>query len=245
VSVPDFGLWPLVRIPVLFCALSATETAWAGPEDDPWTVLFSSAEIGSSMFSGGGFKRSLTGPLAAGGFVLLGTAGAGSLRDREVGHHAPVQIDYMSTQGSLLIGHQWKLERGVWALMVGGEADLRQPVVNGTLLEREDPLLGLRVQAEFWLHPTENTVATGTLIAGTSRPHLWARATWGYRVWQSIHVGPEAALSLEPNFAEGRLGVHLTGLRIRSYHLRLSGGILFQNSGEPAAYGTLGTYFHL
>lgn len=214
-------------------------------KEEPSRILFSSVEMGASTFVGSGFKWRLDGPSDTTGIVLMGTAGAGTLRDRQIREDGLVRLDHLSSQGSLLLGYQRMTGRGVWAVLAGAEADLRQPLVGGALMERIDPAFGVRLQAELWRHPTDRTLVTGTLIAGTAGPHLWARASWGYRVWQDVHLGPEAAISLERDHREARLGLHATGLRIGRFNLRLSGGLLLQDPGEPAGYAALTTYFKL
>jgi hypothetical protein len=212
---------------------------------DPRSAMFSSVEMGASTFASTGFKWRPGGALDTTGFVLMGTAGAGTLRDRQIREDGPVRLDHLSTQGALLVGHQWMVERGVWAVFAGAEADIRQPLVDGALLERTEPAFGARLQAEIWLHPTDRTLLTGTLVAGTARTHLWARGSWGYRVWRDVHVGPEATVSLERDYREGRLGLHATGLRIGRLDLRLSGGLLLRQTGEAAGYAALTTVFKL
>jgi Cellulose biosynthesis protein BcsS len=227
--------------------LLALPSAAAGQDDepDPRSAMFSSVETGASTFVNSGFKWRPDDALDTTGFVLMGSAGAGTLRDRQMREDGLVRLDHLSTQGAVLLGYQWMVERGVWAVFAGAEADVRQPLVDGAILEQTEPAFGARLQAEVWLHPSDRTLLTGTLIAGTARTHLWARGSWGYRIWRDVHVGPEATVALERDYREGRLGLHATGLRLGRFNLRLSGGLLLRQPGEPAGYAALTTDFKL
>jgi hypothetical protein len=209
-------------------------------------VLFSSAESGASLFVGTGFKRRLGPVPIGGGFVLVGTAGAGTLTDRTLRGAAGLRVDHISTQASLLAGYEWHLPNGVMAALAGAEADFRQALVGGAATERAEPRFGLRLQGEAWLRPTEATLATLTVVLGSARPHAWARASWGYKVWRELHLGPEAAVAFEPDHAEARLGVHATGLRLGRFDLRLSGGVRLAGAGDASSfYAAIATHVGL
>lgn len=235
------------RMAVAAALLCALPLPALGQEaaDEPNLVLFSSAEIGRSSSVNSGFKRALGGTLGTSGFVLMGSAGTGRLQDRVALETHLAQIDYLSTQGSLLAGYQWATERAMITLLAGPEADYRHVLTDGALTSRSRPHFGARLQAEIWAHPTDTTLATGTLIVGTALPHLWVRGSWGYRVWRDIHLGPEATVTMEEDYREARLGLHATGIRIGRYHLRLSGGAVLAEEGRPSGYLALTTFYRM
>ena len=83
---------------------------------------------------------------------------------------------------------------------------------------------GARVLGEVWSHPRENLLLHATTIAGSSRGHVWSRLAAGFRAWQNVYVGPEAALYRTATYHEGRLGLHATGVEFGSFAVRVSGG---------------------
>jgi hypothetical protein len=214
-------------------------------EDERYSVVFGGTDLGVSTHVSSGFKRSLGRPLDKSAFILMGSSGAGILRDREMRGGRLSRTNYLSSQASLLVGYQWMTPLGAWALLGGAETDLRHALIDGAAAGPAEPRFGIRLQAEAWLHPSGRTLATGTVILGTAVPHLWARASWGWKAWRDAYLGPEAAVSLEPDYREARLGLHATGLSIGRFTLRATGGLLLRSTGEPSAYATLGTHFAL
>lgn len=229
----------------LLCAGSSPVLSQEPSADEPNLVLFSSAELGRSSSVNSGFKRMLGEPLDTSGFVLMGSVGTGRLRDRVALETHLAQIDYISTQGSLLVGYQWVTDRAVFALLVGPEGDYRNVLADGAFVGRSRPVFGARLQGEVWAHPSDTTLVTGTLIVGTALPHLWGRVSWGYRIWRDVHLGPEAAVSMEEDYREARIGFHATGIRMGRYNLRISAGGVFSERGQPSAYLGLTTYYRM
>jgi hypothetical protein len=123
-----------------------------------------------------------------------------------------------------MIGYQWTLDRVFVAGFIGPEVDAQQPVTIGEIPRLSHPRLGLRIQGELWAHPTENTLLTATVVAGTARGHLWGRTAFGYRIWSDVFIGPEASLSMTETYREWRVGAHVTGLQLGRFTFGLSGG---------------------
>jgi hypothetical protein len=129
-----------------------------------------------------------------------------------------------TVQASAMIGYQWTLDRVFVAGFIGPEVDAQQPVTIGEIPRLSHPRLGLRIQGELWAHPTENTLLTATVVAGTARGHLWGRTAFGYRIWNDVFIGPEASLSMTETYREWRVGAHVTGLQLGRFTFGLSGG---------------------
>jgi hypothetical protein len=104
---------------------------------------------------------------------------------------------------------------------------------------------GLRGHAELWAHPTPQTLATATLIAGSAREHVWARISGGYAFWPGAFLGPEASFYARDDYREWRVGAHLTGLRWGRFNFRLSGGFLQANDDRKGAYFGLSGYVRM
>lgn len=189
------------------------------------TVLFGSLDAGRSTFGSVGLKRTLAGPLDADGPVAMAIIGFGPTdRGSAPLSGRPAALRHAG-EGSALLGRQWALERTHLAFFLGPEFAAGQ---DGSRRRAGDasplPRFGTRLQGELWAHPTETTLLTATLVAGTARHHLWGRIAAGRRIWSTVFVGPEASLYRTGSYRELRLGLHATGLHLGRVHLRLSGG---------------------
>jgi hypothetical protein len=103
----------------------------------------------------------------------------------------------------------------------------------------------VRGHAELWAHPTPETLATATVIAGSARAHLWSRVSGGYAFWPGVFLGPEAAFYARDDYREWRLGAHVTGLTWGRLNIRFSGGLLQSNDDRTGAYFGLTGYIRM
>lgn len=225
---------------VALAALLAGPPARAGDGwDDLRTVLFGGVEAGPSSFANAGFKRALGPSLDRDGWLAMGTLGGGLRRERLDGSGA--EAWRVTTIASGLVGHQWITGGTVAALFGGVEVDHAQLISGGEALRWAEPRFGGRLQAELWSRPTEATLLTATLVAGSARGHLWARTSWGHEVWRGVYAGPEAVAYAEDGYREGRLGLHLTGLSLAGVTLGVSAGGSFTET-RSGGYVTLQAY---
>lgn len=102
---------------------------------------------------------------------------------------------------------------------------------------------GLRLQAEAWLRPSEDTLVQAVLIGGTARGSLWTRLAWGYRLWDT-YLGPEASAYADANrYGKVAFGLHATDFVLADVHVRMSSGLQWESSrAAPAPYVTLTTW---
>jgi hypothetical protein len=212
------------------------ETADRTRLSDPRTILFNASEIGASVFSNAGFKHAFGASLHQEGFILMGNAGAGRQRDIVMIEGRRIPVEYWSSEGSLLLGYQWKTSRADIALMAGPEVDWDQTRANGQVVNPARPSFGGRLLAEVWAHPRDDTLLTGTLVLGSAPVRAWGRVASGLRVWDSVFVGPEAVVSVDGTYREARIGMAATGLRFRRWTLGLSAGLLAAEGSKPGAY---------
>ena len=198
------------------------------------TVLFSSTDAGSSGFLTVGAKRTLAGSLDESGPVALASIGAGGSPER-MGLPGLGDATFRpAVQASALAGYQWALGRTFLSLFAGPELD-RDRFSSAGGPAREATRIGARVHGEIWMHPTDETLVTGTAIAGTARGHLWTRASAGYKVWRDVFVGPEASLYRTDGYREWRVGAHATGLQLGRFTFRLSTGWRREDSSPKGA----------
>ncbi|HEX2556613.1 MAG TPA: cellulose biosynthesis protein BcsS [Microvirga sp.] len=209
------------------------------PLDEPRTILFNATEIGASAYSNTGFKRTLGPSLHRNGFVLMGNAGAGRQREAVTHLGRRATVDYWSAEAGLLLGYQWRTDRATLSLLAGPEAAFDQTLVDGRVLAPSRPGFGARALAEVWTHPVDDALLVGTLLIGTAPQRAWGRAMAGWRVWGSVFVGPEAVVSVEETYREGRFGLAATGLSFGRWTFTLSAGLLAIEGERPGAYGGL------
>jgi hypothetical protein len=228
-------------------ALAVVAQSPAGAEDSkvaapPRTVLFASIDAGSSGFLTLGGKRTLVGTLDESGPVALASVGAGGSPE-QMGLPGVGDTPFRPTlQASGLLGYQWALGRTFLSLFAGPELDRDRFASTGGLA-REATRIGARVHGEIWMHPTDETLLTGTAIAGSARGHLWARASGGYKVWRDVFIGPEATLYRTETYREWRIGAHATGLQLGRFTLRLSTGWrVDETSARGGAYGAVSVH---
>lgn len=193
--------------------------------DDLRTVLFGSLEAGRSSFGTLGIKRTLGGPLDRSGPVSMSTIGYGRTHERVEAAIDASQVLRYATEVSSLVGYQWATSGFVATALAGPEVANEQLTFDGVLTRLSRPRLGARVYGEIWSHPTNQSLLTATIVAGTARRgHLWARSSAGYRLWSDVFAGPEASLYLTEEYQEWRAGAHLTGLALGHLKLRISAG---------------------
>jgi hypothetical protein len=212
----------------------------AAPPRELNTVLFGSLDGGHSAFLSAGLKRALAGSLDRDGFIAMGGVGIGG---------APVSgrfeaADFRPTaQAHAMLGYQWLFPRVAVSALVGPEVDMEAESADALRAARAR--FGVRGHAELWAHPTPETLATATVIAGSARAHLWSRISGGYAFWPGVFVGPEAAFYARDHYREWRLGAHVTGLTWGRLNIRFSGGLLQSNDDRTGAYFGLSGYIRM
>lgn len=221
------------------------EELFMRPIDQRW-VLFGSADVGGSTFLSGGSKQALTGPLDRAGFLALETTGIGLTRETIRLGDLRVPIQRFVHQGAVLGGYQHMFGPLYVAAYAGPEASHEQIAYEGRFARFAQPRLGVRGQLEIWWNPTPDTLLTTTVVAGSARNSIWARASAGIRLFDKTFVGPEVTVYTTPTYRETRIGLHLTGPRIGIVNLRLSGGVMTDEGRKPnAAYGGLSAWIRL
>ena len=188
------------------------------------TVLFGSLDAGRSAFLSAGIKRALAGSLDRDGFIDA--------------------ADFRPTaQAHAMLGYQWLFPRVAVSALLGPEVDIEAESADALRAARTR--FGVRGHAELWAHPTPETLATATAIAGSARAHLWSRISGGYAFWPGVFVGPEPAFYARDDYREWRLGAHVTGLTWGQLNIRFSGGLLQSNDDRTGAYFGLTGYIRM
>ena len=232
------------RIAALLIGLHAIFAVQALAQDNPVkTILFGSMEAGPSSFVNAGAKIALD-DVNREGFVALVGAGTGIRQEKASGVQG-VQGVFVPTLvrttlvGAALGGYQFFREWGAISLFAGPEAAVDALTAEGTM-RTLPPRFGLRVQAEAWIRPSENTLTTLTLVLGSARGDAYGRVSAGYRLW-GAYLGPEAVwYGDRTGYEKICLGAHATDFALGGISLRASVGALY----EPQT-GLVGPYVAL
>ena len=248
-------------LPLVLVGCVLAGPAGAG-EADVHTVLFGSLDAGSTAFLTVGAKVA-PGGVDRDGWVALGSVGYGARFERDnaapeiaAGLRAPLAVRHTAL-ASVVGGYQWFFDWGVAAVFAGPE--LSYEVLAGPSTRRGPGLRwGARVQGELWARPSEDTLVTATLIAGSARTDVWTRLSWGTRLpelglaWLAdAYFGPEAALYADDDpYRKWSLGLHATAFTLADYSVRVSAGGLREEqighrAGRNGGYAALAVWTRL
>lgn len=195
-------------------------------------VLFGGMDTGTSLFASTGFKAAPE-SVDREGFAMLGVVGAGARRER-----APVVVNgtlptlvRITGLAALLGGYQFFFDWGVLGLFAGPEGSAETVMGTGGFGAVESRF-GARLQGEVWARPSENTLATVTVVMGSARWDAYGRISAGYRLL-GAYVGPEAAAYADrTGYGRWSLGLHATDFGFGAFKFRLSGGCSYESDTQ-------------
>jgi hypothetical protein len=228
------------------CVAFASDTA---PPNVPRSVLYGSFDQGRYAFVTAGYKRTLFDTLNTDGVFVEGNGGVGNAGNINATLSRRIQLTTVSRtidptfKGHLSTGYQWMTGNGTISVLAGVEARHGR----ARLAQKEHLDAGLRLQGNVWIHPTATTLFTSTAIVSTLGSGVWARAAWGFKMFDRVYVGPETSYSYEKfafkGNAKARIGVHSTGFEWGTLRITLSGGYQREiDAKRHAGYVSLGVY---
>lgn len=223
----------------------AQDAPAAAPAAQPnRTVMFGGLDWGRSGFAAFGAKHSLFGPLDRDGPALMGSIGYGGEFERVGPPGTPLALRHTFLAGALA-GYQWMMPWGALGAFVGPElaSEIYREWENRD--RRSRTRFGARMQGEVWAHPTENTLLTSTVVLGSARRSAWGRLALGYRLWGRAFVGPEIAGYATETYRKAQVGLHVTGVELGGFALRLSGGAQWERERRLGPYIGLSGHFGL
>ncbi len=203
------------------------------------SILFAGIDLGRSNFIGSGFKRVFAAPEGARRFVIMATSGAGTDNQRGRPHIAAFRE--RTAQSAFMVGYRWPIATGSLTLLGGFETDIRQKDTDRAARLRG----GGRIQVDLWHQPGAHSLVTASLVAGTSRPSAWVRASLGRAVLEQVFLGPEATVHVEEGYVQWRLGAHLTGIRLWRLEGRISAGFRSDTDTVNGAYWAFNVHIRL
>ena len=99
--------------------------------------------------------------------------------------------------------------------------------------------VGFKVQGDLWANPTPATLAYALASYSTAFDTYYALGRLGYDFTASrVFFGPEVGALGNDRTDQIRLGAHLTGIRLGSASLTVSGGWMHERGEGSGAYAT-------
>lgn len=198
------------------------DRAAAAPADSPSYLLFAGTDLwrygdflyGGALWSPGGVN--------AEGFALKALIDGGRYSYASGGLHETVNGTLLS--GALLPG--WRFVRNGFTVTV-----FAGPVLQDYRLSPYDPgsrlhgfYAGAQSAAEIWYQPTPAVMASLNGSIASIGPTGMLRAAAGYRLFDALFAGPEAAALWCGNFQEFQAGAHITAWRYAAFEWSAAGG---------------------
>lgn len=143
--------------------------------------------------------------------------------------------------GSFMAGYEIVTSKGVVSAYVGVD------VMNHGLspFDPGNPVRGTNVGAKIGVEtfalPTDSTMLSLSAFYSTIFNSYYARLKAGVELVDYVYVGPEALALGDDYFSQGRVGAHVTGLRLGDLQVGVSSGYLRDRVRGNGVYGILDT----
>jgi hypothetical protein len=154
---------------------------------------------------------------------------------------ASSQVRGIFTSADILVGYGANVDSFAMKVSVG--LNLQEHRLSG--LDPSNPVqgstVGLKLQADSWVNPTERTMLFGLVSYSTAFRTYYATLKAGYAVieGQEVFIGPEVIFQGNEHYSQWRLGAHLTGVKTRGIEVGFSGGLLHSTDSGSGAYGKI------
>ena len=206
---------------------------------DPTLLFFS----GGDLWREGGFVHGgvlwSPGSLEEEGFTLKFIFGSGTYRYRS-GALGNTEVIGRQLSASLMLG--WRFKRPALELTLFAGLDAQD-----TWLSPDDPSneargtqLGLRTAFDFWYEPTRTTMLALNGSVSTIGGSYTASAAYGWRFFDRVYVGPEAAALVSGDYRQFRFGAHATAFKTEKVELSAAVGHAQDSSDRSGTYGRIG-----
>jgi hypothetical protein len=151
----------------------------------------------------------------------------------------PTDVSARFWSGDLLVGWSNVTANGAYTLSVGVNAqDHNLSRFDATNSVRGSEI-GAKVQGDFWVNPTPNTLLLGIASYSTAFDTYYALVRAGRDFsGKGIFVGPEGVAQGNERTDQVRLGVFASGMKIGIAELTVSGGWLREKGEGTGWYGT-------
>jgi Cellulose biosynthesis protein BcsS len=140
----------------------------------------------------------------------------------------------------VLTGYARVFENGEITLAIGAnyqDQRVSPPDPNNSV---QGEKLGFKVQGDFYVNPTEQTLVTGLASYSTAFHTYYSNVKFGYDVFgRGFFIGPEFVALGNQRTDQQRVGLHITGIELANkVSLSLSGGWLHERNERDGAYVT-------
>lgn len=217
--------------PAFVPAVAEADTAQA-----PRWIYFTGADLwrGGASFHGG--LRFSPGGVDQDGFTLKALLASGTYEYLSGGR----SIRGVNMLGAIMPG--WHFVRGkfIATIYAGPEIQNHRFIPDDFGNRARGTHFGLRAGADLWWEPNEHMMVATSLNYATTGNGFWARTATGWRVLDKFWIGPEAIASGERAYQQYALGLHVTGLKYKSFEWTLAGGVSRNNDGQSGLYGRFG-----
>jgi hypothetical protein len=171
-----------------------------------------------------GFRLRLTGVL--GRYSYVGSNGIG-------------RVDGTQSDGSFMVGYEWVINAATVAIYVGADISDNRLSINDPNNASKGVHAGGKIAMDFYVNPTVNTMASGTVSYASANNAYYSRFKLGVAVAPQLFVGPEVLVLGDNFYSQWRAGIHLTGLRMGPMQFGISGGYLDDKVRGHGGYGIL------
>jgi hypothetical protein len=95
---------------------------------------------------------------------------------------------------------------------------------------------GLRTGVELWYEPTAMSMVAADATYSTVGDTYGGRIATGWRFWNKVYLGPEAAAFVCDDYEQHRFGLHMTGLKTDLYEVSGAVGYIRDSDERDGAY---------
>lgn len=143
--------------------------------------------------------------------------------------------------GSFMVGYEIVTSRGGVAAYVGLDVmnHSLSPFDPGNRVRGTN--VGAKVGVEAFTRPTDATMLSVIAYYSTVYNSYYARLKAGVELADYVYIGPEALALGDDYFSQGRVGAHVTGLRLGQLQVGVSSGYLRDRVRGSGVYGILDT----
>jgi len=207
--------------------------------DDPTILFFSGGDLWrEGGFIHGGVLWSPAG-LEQEGFTLKLAFGSGIYRYRS-GALGDVEVIGRQLSSSLMPGWRFKRAGVEVSVFAGVDAQELRLWPDDPSNELRGTHFGMRAGFDFWYEPSRTTMLAVDASVSTIGTSYSVHGAYGWRAFDRLYIGPEAAALACQDYRQFRFGVHATALKTEKFELSAAIGHAEDSSHRSSVYGRLG-----